>query len=195
MVEAVKSPSPLHNVSGVMEVRDFEETVEEFFASYDKRPRGWRVLRGFDEGGFYTAYIVNVETGELFVLKVDSPYKARPLGVGAASTLGDIDKLREKLGPYDFGIRPLREKDVQSIRKVVEKRDAPILTTKEAKSLLKVPPVSRSAIPSGVKALLEGPVTMSLLPDISASQRRLESKLRRELAKLMREAGVGYIYG
>ena len=178
-----------------MEVRGLEETVEEFFASYDKKPRGWRVFRGFDEGGFYTAYIVNVETGELFVLKVDSPYKAKPIGVGAASVLGDISGLREKLGPYDFGLRPLREEDLKTIRRVVERRKAPVLTLKEARPLLQTPPVARTAISGGVKALLEGPVTLSLLPEISKSQRKLEAKLRSELARLVRESGIGSIYG
>ncbi len=159
---------------------------KEFMESYNKNPRGWRVLSGRARDGYYNLYIMNFNTGDAYVLKFDSPFKLQPIGVGFKTRIDDLNIQDIKI--YEYGFRPLSNSLFRKVMEVIRLRNRPILIGDEVRKILSIEPKPISEVIG--KLAIEGPLMVIRNPNvISLKQIELEYKLRSELEKLRFKKG------
>ncbi|MEM1545076.1 MAG: hypothetical protein QXY40_02365 [Candidatus Methanomethylicia archaeon] len=169
-----------------METIPMDYIEKEFMENYNKNPRGWRVLSGKARDGYYNLYIVNFSTGDAYVLKFDSPFKLRPVGVGFKAKIDDLNI--QGIKTYEYGFRPLSSSLFRKVMEAIRLREFPILIGDEIRKILNIEPKPTSEVAG--KPTIEGPLMVIRNPDIiSLRQIELEYKLRFELEKLIFKKG------
>jgi len=169
------------------EFSSYEEIVQKVLSEYNRSPKGWHVLLTKSEGLGHNLYIFGPE-GMTAMLKLESIYRPNPIAIGVEVT-DEMHGLRQivRRQTHPFGIRPIPDglmgKVLDSIRSGVPPRADLIARIMESD------PVSQEAIKTQVA--IQGPIlhVPSPLPFEYASvkQRELDSKLQRELQRLLNE--------
>lgn len=177
------------------EFSSYEEIVQKVFSEYNRSPKGWHVLLTKSEGVGHNLYIFGPE-GMTAMLKLESIYRPNPIGVGV-EVRDEMHDLRQIVGrqTHPFGIRPipdaLMEKLLGNIEGGVPPRADLIARIMERE------PVPQEAIKTQVA--IQGPIlhVSSPLPFeyASAKQRELDSRLQRELQRLLNERYGGTYIG
>jgi len=177
------------------EFRPYEEIVQNVLADYNRSPKGWHILLTKSQGIGHNLYILRPE-GVTAVLKLETIYKPDPVGIGVEVT-DEMRSLREIVSQktHPFGIRPIPEglldKILKSIRSEVPPRAELIARIMESE------PVSQDAITTPIA--LQGPILHIPGPlsreYTSTKQRELDSKLQRELERLLNERYGHPYYG
>jgi hypothetical protein len=169
-----------------LEATSIDNIEREFMEKYNKNPRGWHVLSSRARDGYYNLYIVNFNTGDAYVLKFDSPFKLRPVGVGFKARIDDL--IIRDAKTYEYGFRPLSNSLFRKVMEMVRLREPPILIGDEVRRILSIEPKPIGEIAG--KPVVEGPLMVVRNPNaISLKQIELEYKLRSELEKLMFKRG------
>jgi hypothetical protein len=146
---------------------------------YDKDPQDWRVLVGKDRSGFYDALISHrSEAWQLKEYQVN-PYKF--VGLGSRLPHTPFHPIISDGNP--FGFRPVGLDQMKELTNIM---DDPRAMTDLISELLQEKPIgSREIFES--PAVLQGPVLQSPSPleTLSAAHSKLDSKLRKELQRIV----------
>lgn len=167
-----------------MEIKSFEEIMEEILKKYNKKPEGWGVLVGRDDRGYKNVFISGLE--ESWHIKAESvnPYKS--VGFGAKTDKDYINKITDKFPSYGF--RPVSEKLITKISGDIEKTG--FLSQEIIESIANIKPVPHDKITSPI---VTGPVIHSNLGLISKEQKKLDLTLTEKLEKLLHKEYPGVI--
>jgi hypothetical protein len=166
-----------------MEIKSDSEILEEITKEYNKDPEGnWQVTVFRDEKGRYDLCVVKGKRFWQIKTEFLTPHKY--IGVGGRTTA------REHEAGLTFGLRPLPRKYVKKIVKEAKKGK---ISRKLLSEIMRIPPVPTTEF-SEDSRVLQGPVTMSPLVEISPSQRELDRKLTHELDRLLFREQVGSMY-
>lgn len=165
-----------------MEIKTDSEVLEEITREYNKDPEGnWRVTAFQDEKGRYNLYVVKGK--RFWQIKTEFITPEKYLGIGGKTTAREIES------GHPFGLRPLPREYVKKIVKYAEKGD---ISRELFREIMKIPPVPTTEIPDESR-VLQGPILLSPLSDISSSQKELDKKLSYELDRLVfREQGGSF---
>jgi hypothetical protein len=162
--------------------------MKEILKKYNKDSVGWHVLVGKGSKGYYDVFITSPK--ELWQIKLDTIYRANPMGLGAR-----IGKNRESAelfrGIPDYGLRPLSKKVMAMMMSVIKRGTPPMRVLREVMS---VDPKPNSEITT--PWVLQGPVMHSVEPLelISDKQKELDAKMNRELERLLHKKRFGEMY-
>jgi len=171
------------NKGEVMEIKTDSEVLEEITKEYNKDPEtNWRVTAFRDEKGRYDLYVVKGKKFWQIKTEFITPY--RYIGLGGKTTA------KESESEYTFGLRPLPRKYV---RKIVKNAQRGNISEELFKEIMEIPPVATTEISEEAK-ILQGPVLLSPLAEISPSQKELDKRLTYELDKLVFKEQMGSIY-
>ncbi|MGD2249278.1 MAG: hypothetical protein PVF58_12800 [Candidatus Methanofastidiosia archaeon] len=166
-----------------MEIKSDEAVLEDITDEYNKDPEAnWKVTAVKDPRGRYNLYVIKGKKFWQIKTEFITPHKY--IGVGGKTTTDDQES------DYTFGLRPLPSKYVKKIIKEAKKGK---ISKKLLREIMRIPPVSTKDIPEKSR-ILQGPVTLSPLGEISPSQKELDRKLSSELDKLIFKEQVGSIY-
>lgn len=166
-----------------MEIKTDSEVLEEITKEYNKDPEtNWRVTAFRDEKGRYDLYVVKGKKFWQIKTEFITPY--RYIGLGGKTTG------KESESEYTFGLRPLPRKYVRKIVKDAQKGN---ISEELFKEIMEIPPVATTEISEEAK-ILQGPVLLSPLAEISPSQKELDKKLTYELDRLVFKEQMGSIY-
>lgn len=157
-----------------MEIKPDAEVLEEITAEYNKDPEGnWKVTAFQDEKGRYDLYVIKGKRFWQIKTEFITPY--RYIGVGGKTSA----KASEE--EYTFGLRPLPREYVKRVVRYARRGKVP---EKVFREIMKIPPVAVSDV-NGEARILQGPVVLSPLEEISPSQRELDRRLSSELDRLV----------
>jgi hypothetical protein len=166
-----------------MEIKSDTEILEEITKEYNKDPEGnWSVTAFQNEKGRYDLYVI--KGNHFWQIKTEfiTPYTY--IGVGAKTTARGVEPA------HSFGLRPLPRKFVKRILKEAQNGS---ISEKFFKEIMNIPPVPTSEIGEKTK-VIQGPVFLSPLVQISSSQLQLDRELSFELDRLVFKEQVGSIY-
>ena len=169
------------------EPRAYEDIVARILADYNKHPKGWHVLLTKSQGMGYDAYILRPE-GMMAMIKLESIYKPKPVGVGVEIT-EEMRGLREIVEgrTHSFGVRPIPEGLLVKLLNSIGSGAPPPagLITK----IMENEPVSQEEITASFA--LQGPILHVSKPlpleYASTRQRELDLRLQRQLQRLLYE--------
>lgn len=166
-----------------MEIKSDTEILEEITKEYNKDPEGnWRVTVFKAEKGRYDLYVVKGRRFWQIKTEFITPYKG--IGVGGRTTT------KERESNHSFGLRPLPRKYVKKLIKEVKKGG---ISKELLSEVMRIPPVPTNDIPEKTR-ILQGPVLVSPLVEISPLQEELDKKLTYELDRLMFREQGGSMY-
>jgi len=146
---------------------------------YDNDPRGWSVLVGRDNAGFFDVLISHgKEAWQVKEYQVN-PYKF----VGLGSRIPGLLHQQLASKEYPFGLRPV---GLDSMKDLASLMDDPKAMSEFASKLLSEKTISSNEAMES-PAILQGPIMQSRRPldDLSNAQNKLDDKLRRELRRLI----------
>ena len=146
---------------------------------YDNDPRGWSVLVGRDNAGFFDVLVSHgKEAWQVKEYQVN-PYKF----VGLGSRIPTLPPYPQGSREYPFGLRPI---GLDSMKELANIMDEPKAMSELASKLLSEKPISSNeAVES--PAILQGPIMQSDRPldGLSTAQTKLDEKLRKELRRIV----------
>ena len=146
---------------------------------YDNDPRGWSVLVGRDNAGFFDVLVSHgKEAWQVKEYQVN-PYKF----VGLGSRIPTLPPHPLASREYPFGLRPI---GLDSMKELANLMDEPKAMSELASKLLSEKPISSNeAVES--PAILQGPIMQSDRPldGLSTAQTKLDEKLRKELRRIV----------
>jgi hypothetical protein len=166
-----------------MEIKSDQEILEEITKEYNKDPEdNWRVTAFRDEKGRYNLCVIKGK--KFWQIKTEFLTPEKYISVGGKAVTEELE-----VG-VSFGLRPLPK---QYVKKIVKEAQKGQISKKLFKEIMEIPPVATTDIPEPSR-ILQGPVLLSPLADISPSQRELDRKLTFELDRLLFKEQVGSIY-
>ncbi|MFQ6050498.1 MAG: hypothetical protein ACE5K4_02280 [Candidatus Hydrothermarchaeota archaeon] len=160
-----------------MEIKHFEEIMDEIVRKYNKKPEGWGVLVGKDERGYSNIFISSLEESWHIKTETINPYKS--VGFGARTDRDYIKKITEKFPSYGF--RPISKRLMIELSKEIEKKG--FLSQQTVEMIADIKPVPQDKLKGPMVA--QGPVIYSNLRLISKKQKKLDLMLTEELEKLL----------
>jgi len=148
---------------------------------YNRDPRGWRVFVGRDPKGFSEVTITHPPHAWLLKEQIINPFRA--VGLGVKLTLEEPKIFNDQL-PHDFGLRPLSNRRMQEIVRLME-RGQPVQDVME--KIMKTSPIPLTEAPSFGNIFAQGPVVVrqDALKGLSRNQRELDRRLDVELERLL----------
>lgn len=171
------------NKGEVMEIKTDSEVLDEITKEYNKDPEhNWRVTAFRGEKGRYDLYVIKGRKFWQIKTEFITPY--RYIGVGGKTTT------KESESEYTFGLRPLSRKYV---RKIVREAQKGNISEELFKEIMEIPPVATTELSKDTE-ILQGPVLLSPLAEISPSQKELDKKLTFELDRLVFKEQGGSFY-
>lgn len=166
-----------------MQIKSDSEMLEEITKEYDKNPEAnWRVTTFRDEKGRYDLYVIKGK--RFWQIKTEFITPQKYISVGGKTTVDDVES------EYSFGLRPLPGKYV---KKIVKDASKGRISEGLFMEIMNIPPVPTTDIPKESR-ILQGPVQLSPLPEISPLQKKLDRKLTLELDRLVFREQVGSMY-
>ena len=166
-----------------MKITSDSQILEEITSEYNKDPESnWRVTAFRGEKGRYNLYVIKGKKFWQIKTEFITPYTY--IGVGGKTTA------RESEGEHSFGLRPLPRKYLREIVREARKGN---ISEGLFKEIMEIPPVATSDVPPETR-ILQGPVLISPLEDISPRQKDLDRKLSYELDRLVFREQGGSIY-
>ena len=166
-----------------MQVKSDSEMLEEITREYNKNPEAhWRVTAFRDEKGRYDLYVIKGRRFWQIKTEFITPHKY--IGVGGKTTVDEAES------DYSFGLRPLPQ---EYVKKIVKDASKGQISEGLFVEIMEIPPVSTTDVPEESK-ILQGPVLLSPLPEISPLQKKLDRKLADELDRLVFREQVGSMY-
>lgn len=166
-----------------MQVKSDEKILEEITREYNKNPEdNWRVTAFRDEKGRYDLCVIRGKKFWQIKTEFITPHKY--ISVGGKTTVEEVET------GHSFGLRPLPRKYVNKIVNDARKGN---ISEKLFIEIMKIPPVPATELP-GESRILQGPVILSPLHEISPLQKELDRKLAHELDRLVFKEQVGSMY-
>jgi hypothetical protein len=167
-----------------METIPIEELWKEIIRKYDKKPRGWRALTYRSPSGFYDVLLSNPQ--EAWLMKQDTIYKPNPLGFGVKLEHAPEIPIAKPLS-YGFRHFPI-ERIERTVELMTKMKASPEEIVKAVNHVLR-DIVSSAPIPTYkiIKpGILEGPLYLKDLENLSKEQRELSRKLDLQLRRMFR---------
>lgn len=165
--------------------RSLEEIMIETQRTYDEDPRGWGISLGMGKDGYGNIFISGPKG--LWQIKVDSIYKPKPIGVGAR--VGAVDEFKKLISTKipSYGFRPINEDQMSRLREGMS-RHRPLDEIVGEILSAKPSPLGKLRGPG----IVQGPIIHSNFHGyMSSKQKELDSKLKRNLDKLLFREGIG----
>lgn len=174
-------------------MKRFEDLFNDLFILYKKNPFGWRISIK-KEPRFGNIFITN--SRNVWQIKLDSIYKASPIGLG--SNIGDYSENKNLFDiktPY-YGLRSIKNEDVRNMLMNNDMAYAKRLIDE----ILNRPVVDNIDEMRGNNenyGFLSGPIHFSQEPDksfLSKNQKKLDKELNDSLDKLLFRKGYDIEY-
>jgi hypothetical protein len=166
-----------------MEIKTDAEILDEITKAYNKDPEGnWRVTAFRCEKGRYNLYVIKGR--KFWQIKTEFITPEKYIGIGGRTTAKGIE------GGQPFGLRPLPREYVKRIVKDAKKGS---ISEELFREIMEIPPVATTDIVDESR-VLQGPILLSPLSNISPSQKELDKKLSYELDRLVFKEQGGSFY-
>lgn len=168
-------------------MKRFEDLLNELSILYRKNPFGWRVSIK-KESRFANIFIT--DSKNIWQIKLDSIYKANPIGIGSnIGAYSENKNLFDTKTPY-YGLRSIKNEDIQNMLINNDITYAKLLINE----ILNRPIVTIDDIQENDEnyGFLSGPIHFSQESDksfLSNNQKKLDKKLDDSLDKLLFRKG------
>lgn len=158
-----------------MKIKKDEELFKEIIEEYNENPEGWKasIARQGSRLNFYIS-----KEKQLWHVKAEMVHPYKKIGIG-----GKTKMKKEMDHDLPFGWRPLTKKQMKKIVKELKKNGE--VSSSTIRRLLEETPKSFFEIEE--EYVFQGPIAFSHKPlqNLSKNQEKLDSKLTKELNKLV----------
>jgi hypothetical protein len=160
-------------------VKSAEEVIKEFIEAYNRNPKGWHFLFGYDSKGRLNIYIGNKNEDSIWVILTEPHW-----GIGARIDDTNIEKfVKEK--EIEFGLRQVPNVLAKSIMKeLVEFNE---ITPKTKEKIIEIvknyPPRKESELKGGI--ILQGPSLY--MPRIETIDEKIAKEMQKKFEEELRK--------